>query len=583
MQMNPLLQNLIEQYYGSLDALPQDLSQFLQTVNNLFASVSIDSGSQASSQVGSNTALSEKQLAALQKYSMLLSEINNAHEAFTYLSSMLIENFDFIAVRVFGTDPSTSAVTLVSSAVKPTHAGQIPENLGSVHAVLESKKSLFTHHDEGSYVEFSIPLIGKQKLLGILNVLGDHEKAVNQNIRATLEIIASQTSLAIVSFVSETSSSINQVDPSFSRKTGENRSWKSYKEISTFRSHQYGYDPNLRTAVHLEDSVEIPVEALPNNPLKVQGEVIGSFGINIKDGEPLTEDERALLESISEEVSQALERAQLFESSQRSAAELAVLNEMGNLFSEALDEETIIEGLYTYTSKLITVPQFYVAFYDEADETISFPKVILNGEVVTPGHPAFPNFSTRPAGTGLTGYIISNRRPILIQEDAEEILKEIGLPYQSFGQQTQSWLGVPMTMGDQVLGVITIQSDTEPGLYNQHHLELLSTIASQAAVAINNIRLFQQEQERAEQERLVRTITDKVRRGRNTETILQIAIEELSQVLNAEVSSIQLGTAEQLIERSNSISRDHSLVSGNGNQTTQNHHEVTGDPNQDEV
>ena len=107
-----------------------------------------------------------------------------------------------------------------------------------------------------------------------------------------------------------------------------------------------------------------------------------------------------------------------------------------------------------------------------------------------------------------------------------------------------------MTMGDQVLGVITVQCDTEPGLYNQHHLDLLSTIASQAAVALNNIRLFHQEQERAEQERLVRTITDKVRRGTSTKQIMQIAIEELSQVLGAEVSSIQLGTVDQLIEKS---------------------------------
>jgi GAF domain-containing protein len=315
------------------------------------------------------------------------------------------------------------------------------------------------------------------------------------------------------------------------------------------KTHQYGYDPNLRTAVPVEDAIEIPSDQLTNKPLEVQGQVIGTLGIQTRDEEPLTAEERALLESISEEVSQALERAQLFESSQRSAAELAVLNEMGGLFSEALNEETIIDGLYTYTSKLIDTPQFYVAYYDEESDMISFPKVILDGELVAPGHPAAESFKTRPADTGLTGHIIKHRQPILIEENAEEVLTRLGLPYQRFGGQTQSWLGVPMTMGDQVLGVITIQCDNTPGLYNQHHLELLSTIASQAAVAINNIRLFQQEQERAEQERLVRTITDKVRRGANTQDILQIAVEELSHVLNAEVSTIQLGTQEQLVEQ----------------------------------
>ena len=284
----------------------------------------------------------------------------------------------------------------------------------------------------------------------------------------------------------------------------------------------------------------------------IQGEVIGSLGITTQEDQPLTPEEQSLLESISEEVSQALERAELFESSKRSATELAVLNEMGNLFSGAFNEETIIDGLYTYASQLIQTPQFFVAFYDDQTDTISFPKVILENVVVTPDHPLAGEFQTRPAGTGLTGHIIKTRQPILIENNAVEILEELGLPYQQFGGQTESWLGVPMAMGDQVLGVISIQSDTEGGLYSQHHLELLSTIASQAAVALNNIRLFQQEQERAEQERLVRTITDKVRRGTDTQSIMRIAIEELSQVLNAEVSSIQLGTSDQLVQNAGS-------------------------------
>jgi GAF domain-containing protein len=242
---------------------------------------------------------------------------------------------------------------------------------------------------------------------------------------------------------------------------------------------------------------------------------------------------------------------------------------MGNLFSEAPDEKTIIDGIHTYTSKLIEAPQFYVAFYEDETDTIYFPKVVLDGEVVTDQHPAADNFKPRPAGTGLTGHIIQGKRPILIQEDAEQVLKELGLPFQRFGGQTQSWLGVPMTMGEQVLGVITVQCDTEAGLYNQHHLDLLSTIASQAAVALNNIRLFHQEQERAEQERLVRTITDKVRRGTSTKAIMQIAIEELSEVLGADVSSIQLGTVDQLIEKSQTGPLQNTPPQTNGNQVTE--------------
>ena len=106
-----------------------------------------------------------------------------------------------------------------------------------------------------------------------------------------------------------------------------------------------------------------------------------------------------------------------------------------------------------------------------------------------------------------------------------------------------------MILGDRILGVISVQSETAPNLYNRHHLDLLATIASQAAVAINNTRLFNQEQERAKQERTVRTITDKVRRGTDTRSIMQIALEELSEVPHADVSVIQLGSREQLLNQ----------------------------------
>jgi GAF domain-containing protein len=560
MQINPLLKDLVEQYYGSMKALPSDMVQFLQTVNNLFASVEIESGQlpvrPAPSEASTAETIGEEQVWLMQDFSAQLGDKSSEQEIFELVIAFLGEHFKFSAVKIYYQVSANDELRLAASSSGSQENGSSGGVLGAARAAADSRKTLFTSYDpqanvmEQQPVEIAIPLLTKGKLIGVLNILAESKHDLSPRTRVFLEMIASQTSFAINSLAepmapAQTSENITLPEVSTPAPQADPA---SYKDISSLSYHQYSYDSNLRTAVPVEDSVDIAIDQLPNKPLEVQGQIIGAFGIQASEDEPLTAEERALLESISVEVSQALERAQLFESSQRSAAELAVLNEMGNLFSEAPDETTIIEGLHTYTSKLIETPQFYVAYYEEETDTISFPKVILNGELVTPEHPAADNFRTRPAGTGLTGYIIKNRQPILIEKNAEEVLEGLGLPFQRFGGQTQSWLGVPMTMGDQVLGVITIQCDTTPGLYNQHHLDLLTTIANQAAVAINNIRLFSQEQERAEQERLVRTITDKVRRGTTSQAILQIAIEELSQVLNAEVSSIQLGTPDQLIE-----------------------------------
>ena len=104
-----------------------------------------------------------------------------------------------------------------------------------------------------------------------------------------------------------------------------------------------------------------------------------------------------------------------------------------------------------------------------------------------------------------------------------------------------------MTIGERVIGVVAVQSYTTPQLYDEHDRDLLSAIASQVAIAIENARLFEQAQARAERERLVRTITDRVRQGTDREAIMRTTLQELGQMLGASKSIVRLGTQEQLL------------------------------------
>ncbi|MEN8240489.1 MAG: GAF domain-containing protein [Chloroflexota bacterium] len=527
-------------------------------MNNLFVSVSMDAGagSPPSTQlpdVNFSDQVAEKQTAIGQQISTELAGAATQQDVFNTLATQLQHNLGFLSTRIFGYTTSSSTLTLLAAESAEDFPAQSPSSAGSIQAAADSRTTIATQAGTPEnptgvlYPEIAVPMHSRGQVFGVLNVHVESNESLNSQNRFFLEMLTSQVSLVLHSISQRQSDGLSGAEPQLAPEMTSAANWRSFKEISALKNQLYSYDPNLRTAVTHEGQAGLSSGDHPSRSMQVQGEVIGALGISTQDGEPLTAAEQSLLDSISEEVSQALERAQLFESSKRSAAELAVLNEMGNLFSEAPDEEAIVDGLYTYSSQLIDAPQFYVAYYDVESDTISFPLVILDAQRVTPNHPAANDFKTRPAGTGLTGHIIKSRQAVLIENNAEQVLGELGLPNQQIGSQTESWLGVPMTMGDQVLGVISIQSDDKAGLYNQHHLELLSTIASQAAVAINNIRLFEQEQARAEQERLVRTITDRVRRGTDTQSIMRIAIEELSQVLNAEISSIQLGTPDQLV------------------------------------
>jgi NtrC-family two-component system sensor histidine kinase KinB len=165
---------------------------------------------------------------------------------------------------------------------------------------------------------------------------------------------------------------------------------------------------------------------------------------------------------------------------ERRVKELDSLQAVGRVLSSSLDVNKILEAIYTQASALMPVQSFYVALYNPEEDEVSFPLSMENGDVT--------HWRTRKAGQGITEYIIRNKHPLLFPNRVSERLQELGI--EAVGQMAQSWLGVPILAGDQVLGVVTVQSYTDADVYDLSHQEILSTISAQAAVAIQNARLY---------------------------------------------------------------------------------------------
>ncbi|NIP53954.1 MAG: GAF domain-containing protein, partial [Phycisphaerae bacterium] len=71
-------------------------------------------------------------------------------------------------------------------------------------------------------------------------------------------------------------------------------------------------------------------------------------------------------------------------------------------------------------------------------------------------------------GKGLTEHIINTREPLLIPDNVDAKLDELGI--EKIGPSAASWLGVPLMVGSQVIGVIGLQNWDAPGTYNEQHL-----------------------------------------------------------------------------------------------------------------
>jgi signal transduction protein with GAF and PtsI domain len=144
------------------------------------------------------------------------------------------------------------------------------------------------------------------------------------------------------------------------------------------------------------------------------------------------------------------------------AEELAALAEIGWRISQSvtLNVLELLEVVYSQVARLMDVSNFYIALYDEEDDTVSFPLAVENGASQVVG---VAEWSDRRSGNGLTEYVIRTREPVLVAGEFDKWLAQHGV--YSIGRTARSWLGAPMISRGRVLGVVAVQSHTSERAY----------------------------------------------------------------------------------------------------------------------
>ncbi len=170
---------------------------------------------------------------------------------------------------------------------------------------------------------------------------------------------------------------------------------------------------------------------------------------------------------------------------ERRIKELDSLQAVGQVLSASLNIDTILSEIHTQVAALMPARNFYTALYDAETSEVSFPLAFEDGQQV--------EWRSRQAGSGLTEYVLKTRQPLLIPKDVDETLERMGI--NQIGKTAASWLGVPILAEKEPIGVIAVQSYSVTEAYDVSHQEVLATIAAQAAVAIQNARLYERTDE----------------------------------------------------------------------------------------
>jgi GAF domain-containing protein len=280
-----------------------------------------------------------------------------------------------------------------------------------------------------------------------------------------------------------------------------------------------------------------PAKSWMGVPLIVAGNVTGVMGIQSYDQEWLySEQNVALFSTIGTQVAAAIQNARLLQEARVRANELASLNELSRTLASQLSVQQVLEEVWHGVSHLLDTTNFYIALYDAERQEISFPinasESVLDKEI-----------TVMPASQGLTGHLIRTRQPLLVKEEVQHAVEQLGL--ENVGAVSQSYLGVPIAIGDQVLGAIAIQSYTTARVYNEHDQDLLVAIAGQTAIALQNARLFEQTKRQASEAAALSEIMRDISQRVDLEFVLETAYRHIRQLLPTDVFLVALLEGER--------------------------------------
>jgi nitrate/nitrite-specific signal transduction histidine kinase len=260
-------------------------------------------------------------------------------------------------------------------------------------------------------------------------------------------------------------------------------------------------------------------------PIKAKGQVIGVLDVQSERLNAFDESDLTVIQSLASETAIAIENARLFRDTTRQVRELRALADASRIISSVLDQDQLLQSLYEQITRIAPTDSYLIALYDDATNVVSI-EINVDEEVHHP-HERYV------LDKGLLKLIIHERQSLRfdnLSEERQDLGVEIGSA--DSPRASHSLLGVPMLYGDRVLGAIIVGS-YQPAAFDEGHLQTLTSIANQAAVALENARLYDQARRLAvmeERQRLARELHDAVTQTLFSASLIAEALPDLWEV-----------------------------------------------------
>jgi len=278
-------------------------------------------------------------------------------------------------------------------------------------------------------------------------------------------------------------------------------------------------------------------------PLNAGADTIGSLGIGSRDASvTYSRAQLDLLQAVADQTAGAIVKARLLEETQQRAYQLSTLNELTRQLTSTLELEPLLQTILENAVSILNSEAGSLFLVDEQTDDLVFKVTVGPASSELIGQHV-------PAGSGIVGRAAQLREPV-VENQVQTSEVHFAAAEKQIGFTSKSLLAVPLLYKDSVVGVIEVINRRDGLPFVEDDKTLLSAFAGQAAVGIENARLFtltdQELAARVEELSVMQRIGRELNASLEIDRALRITLEWAMRQSKAEAGLIGMMEDEKL-------------------------------------